>query len=330
MSIKQSVIILCLTIIIIGAATEAFLFFQFKSLENIKTIKPVAMANTYIKIMFAGDLMFDRGIRYYAGLNGGNDYIFQNISGFLKKNDLNVVNLEGSITNNKSKSAGSAIGSANNYYLTFDPSVAKTLFDQNIKIVSLGNNHILNFGRDGLKQTKSYLDQAHVDYFGAPDYPKSISTKINNVHITFVNYNEFAQMDLEAEQKSTLEEIQKAKGFSDIIFVYCHWGVEYAPNPTAEQIVLAHQFIDAGADAVLGSHPHVTQPLEIYKNKRIYYSLGNFIFDQYFDENVRNSLGVIIKINTRTKQFEFTEQKFYLQSGGQTILAPALSARLAK
>lgn len=273
----------------------------------------------YVQLLFVGDLMFDRGIRYYAAKNGGNDFIFDKISPELLKNDLVVANLEGPITNNKSVSAGTAPGSTDNYFFTFDPSVAKTLFKQNIRLVDLGNNHILNFGQTGLAQTKNYLDQAHVGYFGAPDYPKSTSEEINGVKITFIGYNEFADLDPEINTLSTGEEIQKAKKFSDIIIVFSHWGVEYSQNPTDEMKNLAHQFIDAGADLVVGAHPHVIEPIEIYNGKRIYYSLGNFIFDQYFNEDVRNGLGVEVKINKKTNQLDFLEKYFYLDSNGQTV-----------
>lgn len=264
--------------------------------------------------------MFDRGIRYYAQKNSGNDFIFDKIAPVLSKNDLVVANLEGPITNNKSISAGTAPGTADNYFFTFDPSVAKTLFDENIKLVSLGNNHILNFGREGLAETKNYLDQAKVGYFGAPDYPKSASKEINGIKITFINYNEFADLPQDINQKSTIEEIQKAKNYSDVIIVYCHWGIEYLDSAIDEQKSLAHQLVDAGADLVIGSHPHVIEPMEIYNGKRIYYSLGNFIFDQYFSEDVRNGLGVQVQIDKTTKELSFKNINFYLDSNGQTIL----------
>ena len=79
-------------------------------------------------------------------------------------------------------------------------------------------------------------------------------------------------------------------------------------------------FIDAGADLIIGSHPHVIEPAEVYNGKRIYYSLGNFIFDQYFNENVRNGLGVMVRIDKQTKQLEFLEKHFYLAGNGQTLL----------
>jgi len=263
--------------------------------------------------------MFDRGIRYYAQKNGGNDFIFDKISPTLLSNDLVVANLEGPITDNKSISVGTAVGSADNYFFTFDPSVAKTLFENNMRLVDLGNNHILNFGQAGLDSTEKYLSEAGVDYFGSRAPLKSKIENIHGVNIAFVSYNEFSDDSAEDEQNTTVEEIKKAKASADIVIVFCHWGVEYALNPTDGQKELAHQFIDEGADLVIGSHPHVIEPMEIYNGKRIYYSLGNFIFDQYFDENVRNGLGVEVKVDKITKELSFSEKYFYLDSNGQTI-----------
>jgi poly-gamma-glutamate synthesis protein (capsule biosynthesis protein) len=270
----------------------------------------------YAQILFVGDLMFDRGIRYHANQNGGNDFIFNEISQLLLSQDLVVANLEGPITDNKSRSAGSAVGSVNNYYFTFDKSVAKTLFQKNIRLVDLGNNHILNFGKEGLEATQKYLSEASVDYFGIPDGKRSAIKNINGIKIGFVAYNQFA----EDNPENVITEVKKIRSETDLVVVFCHWGNEYQLKQADSQKELGHQFIDAGADLIIGSHPHVIQPMEEYNGKRIYYSLGNFIFDQYFDENVRNGMGVVLKIDKNTKKLEFSEKKFYLQSGGQTII----------
>jgi len=269
----------------------------------------------HLQILFVGDLMFDRGIRYYASKNGGNDFIFNKISSVLSKNDLVIANLEGPITANKSISSNTVPGSTDNYFFTFDPSVAKTLFKQNIKLVDLGNNHILNYGTDGVVSTERYLDGANVNYFGAPNGQRSIIREINGVKVGFVSYNEFAK----DQAADVVSEIKKIRSRADFVFVFCHWGVEYSATPTDEQKDFAHQFIDAGADLVVGSHPHVIVPMEEYKGKRIYYSLGNFIFDQYFQNDVRNGLGVVVEINKSPRKMDFSEKHFYLNSNGQTI-----------
>ena len=274
---------------------------------------------TDIQILFTGDLMFDRGIRYYANKNSSNEFIFNKVYPTLAKSDLVVSNLEGPITDNKSISSGTEPGSSNNYIFTFDKSVADTLFAENIKLVDLGNNHILNFHNAGVKSTEEYLSDAGVEYFGSPNGNKSIIKNIDGLKIAFVSYNEFAE-STNLDQAQTISEIQKLKTQSDLIIVFCHWGVEYTAEPTDAIKDLAHQFINAGADVIIGSHPHVKQSTEIFNNKKIYYSLGNFVFDQYFDEDVRNGLGVILKIDPETKKLEFEDLNFYLQSGGQTII----------
>ena len=282
--------------------------------------KPEPLVQKSVKILFVGDLLFDRGIRYYADKNGGNDFIFKKISSALAGNDLVVANLEGPITNNKSVSAGTVVGSPDNYFFTFDPSVATTLFKENIKMVDLGNNHILNFGQTGLTATKKYLTEAGVGYFGdSSSDSKSTSTVINGIKVAFVGYNQFSGLTDGKEEQATIDEIKKVRGTSDIVVVFSHWGVEYDSAPTSAMKALAHQFIDAGADVVVGSHSHVIGQVEAYKGKRIYYSLGNFIFDQYFSEEVRNGLGVKVKIDGKTKQLDFSETHFYLDTNGQTV-----------
>jgi len=315
MSYSLKYLSIIVIIIITAAAITAVVYY---SKPNINSFENSITEYPKVNILFVGDLMFDRGIRYFAEKNGGNEFIFKKIEDLLLKNNLVVANLEGPITQNKSVSFGTVPESPNNYVFTFDPSLATTLFNQNIRIVNLGNNHISNFRQQGVLSTKNYLDKANIDYFGEPGGSRSISTQIQGIKITFISYNEFSAVT--NETASVITEIEKAKGFSDIIIVYCHWGLEYKTTASKQQVEIAHKFIDAGADAIIGSHPHVIQNSEEYKGKKIYYSLGNFIFDQYFEENVRNGLGVKMFIDPKDKSLNFEELKFYLDSNGQTVL----------
>lgn len=271
------------------------------------------------QLLFVGDMMFDRGIRYYAQKNGEYDFVLEEISKLLLGKNLVIGNLEGPVTDYQSKSINTGVGNPNNFVFTFDPRITKTLFDNNIRAVTLGNNHISNFGREGIVQTKKYLDEQKIAHFGSPDGPRSASVELNNIRITFVAYNEFSYPP-EPEAPAAIDEIKKVKNLSDIVIVYAHWGLEYKQEPRDSDRKLAHQFIDAGADLVIGGHPHVIQSIETYKDKKIYYSLGNFIFDQYWGENTQTSLGVVVKINPETKELDFEEVKFYLEPNGQTRL----------
>lgn len=273
------------------------------------------------KIIFAGDLMFDRYIRQMA-LKQGNDFLFQDLSQTLLDSDLVLVNLEGPITDYPSVSIYSQIGSPANYLFTMDPSVAQTLKKYHISLVNLGNNHIFNFGEKGLAQTKQYLNEAGIDYFGylgeqdsncqpnlvAPTNQQDCSAlevksfiikDINGLRLAFLNYNQFitgsqaeihkqlASLCSRASQPNCQPTNQNVFGATekqivDFIIVYTHWGNEYQTQANQTTQTLAHQLIDQGADLIIGSHPHVIQNHEIYQGKHIYYSLGNFIFDQYF------------------------------------------------
>ncbi|MFH0969794.1 MAG: CapA family protein [Patescibacteria group bacterium] len=268
-----------------------------------------------VYILFVGDLMFDRSIREFTNRKG-NDFIFEKISDFLKGNDLVVANLEGPITDNKSVSVGTTPGQKGHFIFTFDKSLADTLAKNNIKLVSLGNNHVLNFGVDGLDQTKKYLTENGIDYFGDPKNKEnnSIVKEINGIKIGLVNYNQFGGISVEEVNKN----IEMLRNTVDIVVIYAHWGKEYEKNPSDKIKNLAHNFVDAGADLIIGSHPHVVQNMEEYKGKRIYYSLGNFIFDQYFSAETMNGLAVRIKIDAENRSMEFQEIPLIMERNGQT------------
>lgn len=323
---KVVVLSVLLTAIFVAVSSSlpapAFLF-------SASIVTPVATPVTNalpetIKILFVGDIMLDRGVVYYSKKSAGediNNFVFEGVKNQLLENDVVIANLEGPITGNESVSILAKPDSPEIFYFTFDPSWAETLFENNIRVVDLGNNHILNFGGQGLAETKKYLAEAGVDYFGAPDYPKSVTKEINGIKLAFVSYNEFASYS-KIEADSTIEQIKQAKQKADIVVVFSHWGAEYVSEPADSIKQLARSFIDEGADLVIGSHPHVIQPVEIYKEKRIYYSLGNFIFDQYFSEETKKGLGVSVKIakTNNTIKLDFEEINFYTQPTGQTVL----------
>jgi poly-gamma-glutamate synthesis protein (capsule biosynthesis protein) len=298
------------------------LYFKiFNNKELIKNNTPIEKDliknDKSIKILFLGDLMFDRYIRQTMDRRG-EDFVFEKVKKIFEGNDLIVGNLEGPITENKSLSVDSKIGERNNYFFTFDPKVANLLARENIKLVSLGNNHISNFGQEGIESTKKYLKEARVEYFGdSKSENERISTqKIGNFNIVFVNYNQFSA----GEKQKVLEDIARAKNSkADLIILYTHWGTEFKTLPDDNIKNLAHNFIDAGADLVIGSHPHVVQTKEEYKGKTIYYSLGNFIFDQYFEPNTKRGLAVQIEINAK-KEILFKEFSVKMEGSGQTLL----------
>ncbi|MEI7720126.1 MAG: CapA family protein [bacterium] len=242
-------------------------------------------------ILFVGDMFFDRHIREVAGTMGG-DYLFSCIDPLLQSADFVVGNLEGPITTNASVSLGSIVGSANNYRFTFSTSAAPLLLAHNIRAVSLGNNHIVNFGMDGLLQTHHYLDGAGVGYFGGVSGDEPVyHTEEGGSKFSFVGYNQFGG----APPAEVALTILRERAAGRMVIVFAHWGTEYSTT-TAQTKPIATLFAEAGASVIIGSHPHVVGLHEYIGNTLVYYSLGNFIFDQYFSQAVMHGLAVLLHI----------------------------------
>lgn len=329
---RKNVFILSLTIVVSFLAILASIKLlletrqevtQRKELTQVQALSPTPQVTVSptphpIRLIFTGDAMFDRHIRTNARQNGY-DALVADLTPVLQSSDLVITNLEGPITSFESRSVGSEIGSTNNYIFTFDPEITQTLTKNNIRLVNLGNNHILNFGEKGLVQTINYLGQANIQYFGNTGtnlVSDTITLPIQNMSVTFVNYNQFVP---DAE-KRVFETLQKLPNSSDIIIIYTHWGNEYITQ--AESVIqdLAHRLIEAGADLVIGSHPHVVQQSEIYQGKTIYYSLGNFIFDQYFSPEVQSSIILQVLIDPTTQNTTFQEIPIKMTPDGKTLL----------
>ncbi len=240
-------------------------------------------------VLFGGDLMFDRTVRRSATTYGG-DFLFSCLDDLLTSQDLVVANLEGPITDNDSISLTSNPGDSNNYTFTFPTSTAALLYAHNIRVANLGNNHILNFGPPGVRSTIDALKLAGVEYFGDPIFQTTDTHYIHDIPLQFINYNEFSPLGWKQAASTTVAQIHDARQAGKVPIVYTHWGIEYATDAPDRIHTLGHEFIDEGAEIVIGSHPHVVEEHELYHGKYIYYSLGNFIFDQYFDDSVRHGL----------------------------------------
>lgn len=271
-------------------------------------------------ILFAGDMQWDRYIRQMA-TKQGYDFIIESVTPVLQKADVVVANLEGPVTAFPSKSLTAPIGSHDNYIFTFSPEILPVLKENNITVVNLGNNHILNFGVEGLAQTERHLQEHGIEYFGNTGKDtwledSFLEYELNGLPLLLVNYNQFLETDFDA----LLEEIKQRDQQYKAIVLYTHWGNEYVLEASPLYQDWAHTFVDAGVDLIIGSHPHVIQQKEVYMSKTIYYSLGNFIFDQYFDTDPRKGWLVEVAFDA-DGNYSTTEIPTYLEKTGQTVLA---------
>lgn len=281
----------------------------------------------FVTLLFGGDMMFDRHIRQKAEGAGSYSALIEEIIALSADYDGLIANLEGPITDERSISVGSAVGSTANYIFTFPPDTLAALRDLNTLAVNLGNNHITNFGPAGLASTAAYLESAGIEYFGVTNVastPEQRTTvlEINSIRIGFSNYNQF----IDPDPQSVLEDLKYLQALSDYQVIYTHWGNEYQQETPAMKL-LAQEWVTAGADAIIGSHPHVIAGSEVMNSRPVYYSLGNFIFDQYFEPAVKKGLLVAVTF-PKEETVPITTQEFPIEmfSDGTTRLSSTTTA----
>jgi len=269
-----------------------------------------------LKIVLVGDIMLDRGVKEKIEKEGNGDYKFPflKIDSYLQKADIVFGNLEGPIT-----SDGQKIGSE--YSFRFDPRCIEGLKYANFKILSLANNHILDYGKQGLIDTLDILKSNGILYVGAGyNLNDTFSLKILNIKGIKVGFLAFTNKGMkswwpkedspgvayliEKNFPYAAGEIKEAKKKVDVLIVSIHAGEEYQKEPTDFQKKFAKMAIDAGADIVVGHHPHVAQPLEEYENGWIAYSLGNFIFDQTFSDDTMEGKVLEFDVNKENRKIE--------------------------
>lgn len=247
---------------------------------------PTGMPKT-VRMTFVGDIMLDRDPGK-AMLDGKDP--FAGVADLFKEDDLTVGNLECVVAD-----SGTQLDKA--YTFRADPKAIPYLaryFDA----VSLANNHTGDFGHAALIETLYRLRRANVAFFGAGLNDEEAHTpwvvEKNGVKIAVLGYNEFNPKSFEAGPRSpglawshdekVVADIKAVRPKVDLVMTFMHWGKEYVSEPNERQKSFARTMIDAGADVVVGNHPHVTQGHEFYKGRLIVYCLGNFVFDEWKDK----------------------------------------------
>lgn len=238
--------------------------------------------------VLAGDMMFDRSVAHetvFAGksyesiLEEFGDRTFWGV-------DLGMANLEGPISDIPVEDDIRP----NNLIFNFPPQTVDALRYLRLNGVSLGNNHSDNAGSKGLATTRRRLDEAGIAWASGPgqdDVEHTVQVTGQDLTLHVIAPHVLAGVTDLGDQIRALDADPENR-----IIVFPHWGAEYKPVHGQSQETLAHAWIDAGADAVIGAHPHVVQDTELYRGKPIIYSLGNFIFDQFFSAETMQGLVV--------------------------------------
>lgn len=242
-----------------------------------------------VEICFTGDVMMDSFIGDYIR-DQGVDYPWTDVSPILNEADLTMVNLETSVSTRGQTKKPTGYG------FRSEPYTVEGLVNSGIDLVSIANNHILDFGQDAFLDTMDTLKENNIQYVGAGKNKKEADepTFIEKNGIKFgflaytqiIPYEEWPAADdrpgiapLRSEDyEQIFKNIEAADKQCDFLIIVPHWGIEYSQKPEQWQVDLAHKMIDNGADAIVGHHPHVLQGIEFYKEKPILYSIGNFVF----------------------------------------------------
>lgn len=288
-------------VIIVGS----ILFFTSRQDKTLVFEVPAFFTKETVSVLNFGDVMFDRGVRNIMEKRGRDpfEYVKKDLD-VIKDFDVVIANLEGPIVEmNRSDCQQKAY---NFQFASTTPSLLKSI---GITMVNIANNHSFDCYLKGFVSTKKHLTQAGIDYIGDKDLEKSFVVKtIADKKVAFVGMDETVST-LFVSNFYPL--IKRLKSENDIVIVHIHWGTEYLLTETDAQKNIAHSLIDSGADVIFGHHPHVIEPVEVYKGKVIFYSLGNFVFDQV---GVEQNKGLGVGVEFKEKETVFTLFPYIIKS----------------
>ena len=285
---KTTLIKLILLVLLIFTSLLLYFIFTPKTqITPIITLLPNPTSTptpiSVVTLGLVGDLGLGRFITSTARDKNDFSWSFQKISPWLLSHDFNVANLESPII------ADCPLGKTGTFTFCGDPKFLPYL-KLNKLVFTLANNHTLNYGQDGLRQTENYLSQNNITY-----YPEFTNKNINGLIFGFLGYDFISNPKL--DPNTLINDIKKYDSSVDWLIVSIHWGNEYLPSAETWRVSLARQLVDAGADIIHGHHPHVWQDYEIYKDKPIFYSFGNFVFDQSWSDATSHSQIAELKLS---------------------------------
>ena len=229
-------------------------------------------------------------------------YPFQKVDSELKKADLVFVNLESPIIENCPRTYEGLKFCA-------DPRMKEGLVLAGIEVVSLANNHSRNYGDEGLEQTKRFLKEENI-----------LATGLGELVVKEVRGTKFGFLGFDFVSKRPKDEdfklVENSDVKVDVLIIGVHWGGEYSQKVSSSQREWAERLVNEGADVVVGHHPHWLQEIEYIKAKPVYYSLGNFVFDQMWSE--RTKRGLLIRLTFKNGEIEKEERlPIYISSWAQ-------------
>ena len=260
--------------------------------------------DTTATVVFTGDVELSDAVLARYDSEGVEGILEESLLSMLQDADVLMINNEFCFSTRGEKAADKQ------YTFRVDPKYVSVLKDMGVDVAGLANNHSIDYGRDALKDTFATFDDAMIDYTGAGmDVEDSAKLVVKTDEmgrkygfLAASRVIPFGSWNVESVQPGVftcyddsklIECVKAARPQVDYLYVMVHWGVEHTIELEAHQTQIGHDLVDAGADAVVGMHSHCLQPVEMYEGKPIFYSLGNFIFN----ENVKSGGAVALKYN---------------------------------
>ncbi|HEX4230017.1 MAG TPA: CapA family protein [Bryobacteraceae bacterium] len=255
----------------------------------------------YNRLLFAGDVMFSRQVRRDILASHDPAMPFRKVAPLMQAADIAFVNLETPFSDQ---------GPYHDHGLIFHaaPEFIAGLQLAGVALVSTANNHARDCGPHGVTFTVNWLRAHGIQPVGSSDSAKATHRGVvlvrKGLRFGFLGYTydqsngNWRDIDTRiamVDDAVVRRDVQALRKRCDVVIVSMHNGIEYMPKPNAKQISFAHAAIDAGATLVVGHHPHVTEPVEWYHGGEIFYSLGNFVFDQY--QRVQTQHGEMVEVS---------------------------------
>ncbi|ACL65738.1 putative enzyme of poly-gamma-glutamate biosynthesis (capsule formation)-like protein [Anaeromyxobacter dehalogenans 2CP-1] len=264
-------------------------------------VAPPVRSEARVTLAAVGDVLMHDAVKRAAEArradapDAGYAWLFAPVADLLGAADLTFANLETPIAPQASQGSRAFVFNA-------PPAVIAALQRAGVDLVAVANNHAMDQGRRGFEETLRWLRAAGLPYVGAGPAPRAagpVRIERNGLALAFLGYTYGLNQDgnacppaaarceqvAEVDRARMVEDVRAAAASADAVIVSVHWGVEYQQAPRADEVDLAHRLADAGALVVLGHHPHVLQPVELYRRADgrtavIAYSLGNFVSNQ--------------------------------------------------
>ncbi len=237
-------------------------------------------------LLVTGDIIPARGVNYFATVKHDFLWPFRPTADYTKNADITYINLESPLF------AGCPVSPAESFTFCGDARFVNGLNFMGAKVANLANNHLSNYGAQGISETDQLLQSHGILTSGLG--PVAV-IDVRGIKFGFIGFNGVGRAIDQAALKAG---IARARQQADIVVVQFHWGKEYERQPMPDRGVptpddpvnIGHLAIDSGADIVIGNHPHWYQGVEVYKGKLITYAHGNFVFDQMWSEETREGV----------------------------------------